>query len=397
MSGRHPAADDWRQWDLLHQLRDRPELLDAATAAGGESLQVQRKMRRDYPAELVRAALTLVELRDKATSKFSAADRMWFDRQGLEQATSEVVAAHKARRFSGTVLDLCCGIGADALALAAAGCDVVAVDRHPATCLRAAWNAEAAAVGKRVQLICGDVEQFPLSPHWVHIDPDRRATGPARSVRLEDYRPGLEFLQELTQRASGGAIKLSPASNFGGKFPDCEIELVSLHGECKEATVWCGEAAGPKSWRATVLPDGATLTGNDLEVFAEQSPLREFLFDPDPAVVRAGLIDLAACELGLARLDDADEYLTGDRPVQSPWVRGFEVLADLPNNDKEIRRYFRQQDFGQVEIKCRHIPVQAEAVRKKLPLTGSRPAVLIFARVAGKARAVVCRRLPAAQ
>ena len=29
-----------------------------------------------------------------------------------------------------------------------------------------------------------------------------------------------------------------------------EIELVSVHGECKEATVWFGSLAGAKSWRA---------------------------------------------------------------------------------------------------------------------------------------------------
>ena len=42
-------------------------------------------------------------------------------RVGLEQASDEVVAAHKAGRFSdcGRVADLCCGIGGDTLALAA--------------------------------------------------------------------------------------------------------------------------------------------------------------------------------------------------------------------------------------------------------------------------------------
>ena len=69
------------------------------------------------------------------------------------------------------------------------------------------------------------------------------------------------------------------------------------------------------------------------------------------------------------------------------------MLEELPNNDREIRAAFRRTSFGQVEIKCRHIPVRADDVRRGLPLPGADAGVLIFARVGGKARAVVCRRV----
>ena len=90
--------------------------------------------------------------------------------------------------------------------------------------------------------------------------------------------------------------------------------------------------------------------------------------------------------------DDAEEYLTGDTLVDSPFVRGFEVLADLNNNTREIRDYFRTSPFGQVEIKCRHMSIDADAIRRKLPLPGNEPGVLLFVRVAGKARAIVAKR-----
>jgi hypothetical protein len=92
-------------------------------------------------------------------------------------------------------------------------------------------------------------------------------------------------------------------------------------------------------------------------------------------------------------LDDEEEYLTADQALHSPFARPFQVLAQLSNNDREIRSYFRGSGVGQLEIKCRRIPVVAEAVRRKLPLTGDDSAVLIFARISGRARAVVCRRL----
>ena len=196
----------------------------------------------------------------------------------------------------------------------------------------------------------------------------------------------------LTRTFRGGAIKLSPAGNFGGKFSDVEIELISLNGECKEAVIWFGELGEKDRWRATVLPSGASLFGDPMEAYPEFGPLQRYLFDPDGAIIRAGLIDLMAERLQMQRLDESEEYLTSNSSSDSEFVRSFEVLEELPNNDREIRRYFRNSDFGRVEIKCRHIPIDVEAVRRKLPLPGDQPGVLIFVRVQGKARAVVCRR-----
>ncbi|HLJ09886.1 MAG TPA: class I SAM-dependent methyltransferase [Planctomycetaceae bacterium] len=379
------------EWDLMHELRGSPQLLQRVARASGNELSLQTALRREHPDRLVRGAFALCELRRKAGAKFSRAAEMWFDRKGLEQATSEAVARHKANRFSGAVFDLCCGIGGDSLALAER-CTVTAVDLNPLACLRTRWNADVYGVSAKIALLCRDATEIDPGQALVHIDPDRRVETTGRSVRVEDYVPGLETLQHMARTFRGGAIKLSPAANFGGKFRDAEVELVSLEGECKEATVWYGELRGSASWRATVLPSGETLAGEPLSDAAELSDPLHYIYDPDPAVVRAGLVDVAAVRLGLCRLDSAEEYLTGSHLVSSEFVQAFEIIAELPNNLVEIRRFFRTADIGQVEIKCRHIPIDAELVRRRLPLEGDRPGVIIFARLAGKSRALVCRR-----
>jgi hypothetical protein len=316
---------------------------------------------------------------------------MWFDRQGLEQSTAELVARHKARRFHGAVWDLCSGIGGDTLALAAT-CEVTAVDLNPAHCWRVRHNAAAYEVADRVRGQCVDVADLDLGTGLVHIDPDRRPFSAGRVSRIEDYVPPLDWLQALMTRTRGGAIKVGPASNFGGKFEGIETELISLHGECKEATLWYGELRGTAPYRATVLPSGESLAGHPLDVLAEQSELKAWIYDPDPAVVRAGLVDQLAVQLGLQRLDAAEEYLTGDQSVMSPFVQTFQVLAELPHNDREIRHALRASDFGQIEIKCRHVAVDAAAMRRRLPLPGDQPGVLFVARIQGKTRVILARR-----
>ncbi len=378
---------------VLERLRSSPELFDRLRALHGTEFAIQKQLRNEFADELVRAALLLHDLRRRAAAKFTRADRMWFDRTGLEQSTSEPVARHKARRFAdhSEIVDLCSGIGADAIALAASS-SVLTVDARPAAALMARWNAETYDVAGNLQLQVGQAEAVDLGPRPFHIDPDRRPAG-KRSLRIEDHQPGLEFLQQLSVHPAGGAIKLSPASNFGGKFPGCEIELVSIDGECKEALIWCGPLRTATDWRATVLPTGDTLTGDPWSAVSQQSRLGRYIYDPDPAVVRAGLVDVLCEQSGLKRLDREEEYLTSDELIATPFAHAFEVVAQLSNNDREIRNWFRQADCGQVEIKCRRIPVVPEKVRKHLPLEGRQPLVLIYARLAGRAHAIACRRL----
>ena len=350
-------------------------------------------MRTDYPEDVVRGALTLSELRLRGQAKFTRAKSMWFDRVGLEQSTAEAVARHKSKRFSGRVWDYCSGIGGDAIMLARS-CDVIAVDRDPAACLCTLWNAEVYEVEKSIAAVCTDIESLGDRSGYLHIDPDRR-TGSRRSLKMEEGSPGLSFLKQSIGEFRGGALKASPAANFGGKFPGAEIELVSVDGECKEATIWFGELAAPETWRATVLPAGETIAGDPLAWVAALAPLGRFLFDPDPAIVRAGLVDMLATRDGFGRLDQDEEYLTADRVIATPFARSFEVLAELPNNERAIRDYFRNSSVGQLEIKCRHIPIDAESIRRRITLAGDEAAVLIFARIAGRSRAVVGRRITA--
>ena len=377
---------------ILRELRATPLIFEQIAASSGSELSLQSVLRRQYPDDLVRAAVSLHQLRKRGNAKFTRAGQMWFDRQGLEQSTAEAVSRYKATRFAGTVSDLCSGIGSDALSLASR-CDVTAIDINPAAGLRTLWNAEVYNVADRVQTRCVDVRELKDLDGLIHIDPDRRPGSGGRVSRIEDYVPGLDFLQELMTRCRGGAIKVSPASNFGGKFADAEIELISLNGECKEATVWFGDLARDSLYRATVLPEGESISGHPLQVAVPVVPLARFLYDPDPAVVRAGLVDVLADRLGLSRLDSSEEYLTSDQPVHSPFVQTFEVLNNLPNNERDLKGWLRTSGFGPLEIKCRHIPIQADQLRRRLPLNGSDPGVVVFARLDGKARIIVARRV----
>ena len=327
---------------------------------------------------------------------------MWFDPVGVEQATAEAVARHKARRFAGAegdlVVDLCSGIGGDALALAESG-RVIAVDLDDGMARRATWNAGVYGVAGRMMAVRGRAESFPIpSGARVHVDPDRRPGGRPRAKGLADYAPGLDFLRGLSSRSRGGALKLGPSSDFEAHFggPGFEVEVVSLGGECKEATAWFGDLASPEvRRRATRLPGGATWTDRDGpsgETHA-MGPLGGWAFDPDPTLVRSGLLDGFASRHGLKRIAAGVDLLTGPARVESPFLAAFEVVEDLPLDLKALRREVARRGLGPLEIKTRGLETTPEAYRARLRPEGPNPAtLLLIAGHAGPSRAILARR-----
>src|SRR5688572_11252835 len=112
------------QLDLL-LTQDGSALLDEVRGLAptpATEIAIATRLRKRWTAGLVAAAMEMTSLREWARAKFARADELWFTRAGLEQATTEAIAGYRARRYAGIgqVVDLCCGIGGDLLALGTA-------------------------------------------------------------------------------------------------------------------------------------------------------------------------------------------------------------------------------------------------------------------------------------
>ena len=363
---------------------------------------------REFAAPpLVAAALRIVATCRQAAAKFTRADRMWFSSRGLEQATAEAVARHKARRFAveggtGSVVDLCSGIGGDSIALAGSA-HVVSVDFDPTMTARTRWNAEIYQVKDRIEAITARAEGFsiPLGS-WLHVDPDRRTRSARKTNVVAEYAPGLDALLGWVTTTRGGAIKLGPASDFATHFGGdrFEVEVVSLRGECKEATAWFGDRVTPGvRRRASVLPSGATWTdGEDpaeppaRDRWVAAGPVNRWIFDPDPALVRAGLLNGFARAHGWTRIEPGVDLLTGPERSLSPLVTSFEVVDLFPLDIKILRREVARRGLGPLDIKTRGLTTSPETYRARLRPVGPNPATWIFvASQTGPGRAILVR------
>ncbi len=350
---------------------------------------------------LVAAVLTQAKLRKKAAGKFGEfASRMLFTEAGLEQATRLAVAARHAGRFRAAgltrIADLGCGIGGDALAIAALDLEVTAVDADEVTAAIAAFNLApfpSATVEHR------RAEDVSLrSVDGVFLDPARRTAGHTDTDRLtdpDDYTPSLGFAYELATGRSVG-LKLGPGFDRDLIPSTAEAQWVSADGQVVELGLWFGALARSGIRRSALVlrgDDAHELTAEADSEDAETGELGEYLYEPDGAVIRARLIGDLARRLDGRMLGDGIAYITADEASATPFAAGFRILETLPFAEKELKKALRARGVGTLEIKKRGVDVDPAALRTRLKLSGDRPATLILTRVGGKHTALLAERL----
>jgi SAM-dependent methyltransferase len=348
-------------------------------------------------------AWELARLRARARPVFGAdADVLFFTADTLEQAGRPELAARRAARLLRggvpSVADLGCASGTDTVALARAGAAVLAVDRDPVARALTAANVEALGLADRVQVVAADaVELVAVAQDGAVagcraavLDPARRAGG-RRQLDPDAWSPPWTTVAALLERLPTSVVKVAPGLDHDRVPPGIEAEWVSVGGSIAEALLW--GAGVSETWRrATLVRDGTVLelTAADDPGLAPVGPVRGWLHEPDPAVIRSGLIATVAAGLDATLIDPTIAYLSSDGRADSPWVSSYRVAEVLPFNLKKLKALLRARGVGRVVVKKRGSPIEPETLARQLRSPGSGSAVVVVTRVAGAPTVVVC-------
>lgn len=388
----HHDRVDLDQLRALQTAQARELLTRLPTYDPASSLRLAEQLRAVYPADVVSAVLTQARLRDQARPRWGPiVDRLVLTPEGAEQATRPAVAEHRVRRFlrAGVqeVLDLGCGIGLDALAFANAGMRVKAIDRDAVTVAVASMNAAALDVDSLMSVERADVTSAQVSEYFtdadaVFADPARRADR-RRLFRPEDWSPPLSWVLGLP--VDSLAIKVAPGLDHDIVPAAFEFEVVSVSGDVVEGGLYRGALReGAVRRRATLLPDRQTVTDLDLP---DRPPsigaLGQFLFEPDGAVIRSGLVAVVADQVTGRLLDPRIAYVTGDEDLTTPLATRYRVIDALPFSVKKLRSELRARGIGSITIKKRGFAAEPETIIKQLRLDRSQPgkAIIILTRI----------------
>ena len=333
-------------------------------------------------------ALEQALLRHRALAKHPRGDELWWTGPALEQASSYDLAAHRARLFDRPVLDLCCSVGGDLLALPDGS---VGVDLDEARLLLAQANAE--VLGRDVGLVRADATALRLPAGAdVVVDPARRAGG-RRVFDPRAYAPPLDLVLGWRDRVRSLAVKVAPGIDYAALPPDVEVEIVSLRGEVKEAVLLAGAVRTGVERTATLLP-GPHVLEDDGTAPPPVRPPGPWLLEPDGAVVRAHLVAQLAAQVDGWLVDPTIAYISAKTRSPTPYGKWFEVLEVLPFGLKALRERLRAHDAGPLVVKKRGTAVEPEVLRRQLKLTGSREVTVVLTRAAGRQVAMVVRPEP---
>jgi SAM-dependent methyltransferase len=380
---------------------DGAHLLAAAAQAWadhpGDPVRVAGVVRRLEPdAEKAAAATTQAQLRTRAVAKFGeAAHLMFFTPDALEQATRTRVADHRAARLAaaipgGSVIDLGCGIGGDLMAFARTGLVAGGVDLDPVRVAMARANLEALGLPGAAQV--GDATTIdPRAFDAAFADPARRG-GRGRVFDVEGWTPPWPWVLDLLARRS--LVKVAPGIGHDLVPAGVEAEWVSDGGDVKEAVLWSPDLSTTDR-RATVIGAHglATLTDEDSpadgEAGTEVREVGAYLYEPDGAVIRAGLVTAVAAGVGGGLVDPHIAYVTSDASFRTPFARGYRVVEHLPYREKQLRAALHERGIGRLTIKKRGVQVVPEELRKRLALRGDDEATLVLTRVSGQGTALL--------
>lgn len=349
-------------------------------------LALSEQLRADgHPPALVAAALTQSRLRQRGREKFGdfAAD-MLFTADGLEQATRLPVAARHAERFAdagvGEVADLGCGIGSDSMAFAAMDFGVRAVDSDEVTAAIATMNLRHFPSAAVEHALAEDVDLAGADGVW--LDPARRDQS-ARIFDPESFSPPLSFVTDVATRVGAVGAKLGPGIPHELIPAGAEAQWISIGGNVVEAGLWFGRLAREGVGKAALVlgPGGAAeMTDVDLPE-QEVGGAGDYLYEPDGAVIRAGLVT-GLLPITRGRLIDRQiAYVVSDTAVDTPLATGYVVEDVMPMTLKKLRAYLQARGVGTLNIKKRGSNIVPEQLRKQLRLSGDNEATIVLTRV----------------
>lgn len=395
---------------------------------------VLKKLRNSLSPSQSSSLMEQLELLGLSSRKVSNPLDWFWTKQLLEQASDEQTALETAADFArGTeVIDICCGAGADSIAMSRNGLNVHAIDRCPVACYLTQRNSQRNQV--IVNVLEQNAEDAPVtSQSYIHIDPDRRADG-NRAVSFDRLSPTWSTISRMLDGCAGMSLKLAPGLRIEWQdmprqidHPPEAIRYISKDGSVRQQRWYWGLQRWPKNSittsmhlnhpaaeRATeFLRNSANTTANTRcvghwfhETFLQSTMVRhhddlfadavhEFVADYDPSIRAAELAPSFAARYGWQLIDTESGYLTSVEPMTHPMVRWYQVVSNMSFDRKHLKAFSKQHAVRSWELKSRGVDVNLDDLRKSLVVdrSSNESMSILLTQFQGSYRALVCKEL----
>ncbi|CAG0985160.1 MAG: methyltransferase domain-containing protein [Candidatus Methanoperedens sp.] len=320
--------------------------------------------------------------RDKHTIKFTKP--ILSNKEGLQLSTPEIVAKYIARRLKTDIIaDLGCGIGGQVIFFARECKKVYAVERNPEKLEYAKENCRLYDVDN-VEFILGDalspeIKEKVSDADIIFSDPARPLSEKERS--LENLEPSIpeiiKIYSDVTPELAFHAPPQMPPERI---VLGCEREYLSLNGQLNRLTLYLGSLKSCDR-SAVVLPGGERLGSLDAPGI-RKSPICDYLYEPEPSVVKAKLLNELSHNLAkenkdvfFYKGDDRRTLLTSSTLIDSDFFKdSYRAIANTENDMTKLKEILKSQKAKNVVLRFDIDPKQYWEIRTRLEegLAGTR-------------------------
>lgn len=350
------------------------------------SLDDVSRLRLSSSADALKSeAITQIECRRKNAKKLSetlAYKHFRFPSTlSAEQSTSDTLANFHASLVpdGSSVLDMTCGLGIDTFHIARKAKSVTACEMNSEIALTAQYNSRILQLNNVEIKCCDSVEYITHAQDnydCIFIDPARRGTRGQRLFALSDCLPDVTtILSRLFTLAPKIIIKASPMLDITHTISELscvkEIYAVGNTTECKEIVVVC-----ERNYDSSPIISAVTINDkiNDSYSFTRKQELDaipilsnpeigHILYEPYPAVMKAGPFKLLSIDTNTAKLDAHTHLYVSERRQKFPG-RAHEIIDLFSFNKADIKRL--STDYSSYDISVRNFPLKAPELSKKL-------------------------------
>ncbi|MHA1109508.1 MAG: RsmD family RNA methyltransferase [Promethearchaeota archaeon] len=377
------------------------------------STQIRFLKNKGFSEPDISLILKKVKFLRKGFKKFPRASQMQYTESSIAQASSLEIAKYRTWKVFSKLgkiqhsIDLCGGIGGDAIA-AGLRWKVMVVEKDKSVFDMLEHNLEVYKVQNNVTSILGDIydlleqsefQEVLKKADFIFFDPSRREDG-KRTVKIEEYIPPLSLIEQILQINQKICVKISPGVDIYHIPYECDIEVVSLKGEVKEIMLWFGdlmENPGNPDIIATKLPEKLTLK-KELHKYTETSVgllsnLKKYLYEPDPAAIKAHLINELATTFKISTLHPQVAYLTSEKYTGTPWLKTYQVIESCPVDIPLIKKLLKKHEIHRIDCKARGLTLDLHKIQKELNSKGKNIGLVIFTWINNKKTAIIAQYL----
>ncbi len=337
----------------------------------------------------------------------------------LEQASSERTARFKASLFSGKkMVDLTGGLGVDSFFFSQQFESLTYIEQNAELLAAARHNfAQLGATNVHFEHCTAEdfLEKTKDGYDLIYLDPARRHERKGKVFQLANCSPDVLKIKDLMlKRSPRVLLKTAPlldlklATEQLGQVS--KIWVVASEGDCREV-LYLLERDAPlideipiqavslesrpirfdKPYRS---PSGAQTFAfswaEEQQAVANFSSPKNFLYEPNPTILKAGAFRSFALRFGLAKLHANTHLYTSTEFRPNLPARSFVIEHVCKYDRKSVQIHVPS---GKANITCRNFPDNPDQVRRKLDLAEGGDVYLFAATDAENKKVVlVCRK-----